>query len=145
MLMYPDADVPVLQVSLNANLDPGYHLSYGEALGKSLPDDVLILGSGLSFHNLRSQFANIDREGGATAESIEFDQWLTDSLAQPTEQAFAAMRDWVKAPHARFCHPREEHLLPLHVIAGAASARGQTLRNLYSAPLMGHQVSAFAG
>lgn len=145
MLMYPEADIPVLQVSLHANLDPEYHLSYGQALAQALPDDALILGSGLSFHNLRSQFANIDREGDATPESIEFDDWLTNSLTLPAEQALAAMRDWLKAPYARFCHPREEHLLPLHVIAGAAVARGQTLVNIYKAPLMGHQVSAFAG
>lgn len=145
MLMFPNADIPVLQVSLNANLDAAEHVRYGKALGSVLPENTLVLGSGLSFHNLKSQFANMDNAHSASEESRQFDTWLAQSLTLPADDALERLENWTQAPHARYCHPREEHLLPLHVCAGVAAARGQTIERLYSDVLMGHLVSAFAG
>lgn len=145
LLMYPKADIPVLQLSLNADLSADTHLNYGKALGQALPADTLVVGSGLSFHNLKSLMGSMSNSVTASRESIEFDDWLTDSVTQPAAQVQDSLRNWATAPHARYCHPREEHLLPLHVIAGVAAARGQTLTSVYSDVLMGHRVSAFAG
>ena len=119
-LMYPEADIPVVQVSLSATLEPALHLQVGEVLAQIPQDDLLIIGSGFSFHNMRAFFSP------ATAQTQQlnnaFEQWLKDSLS--SEHSYASIREqltnWEQAPGARFCHPREEHLLPLHVCAGAA-------------------------
>lgn len=119
-LMYPEADIPVVQVSLSATLEPALHLQVGEVLAQIPQDDLLIIGSGFSFHNMRAFFSP------ATAQTQQlnnaFEQWLKDSLS--LKHSYASIRErltnWEQAPGARFCHPREEHLLPLHVCAGAA-------------------------
>ena len=119
-LMYPEADIPVVQVSLSATLDPALHLKVGEVLAQIPQDDQLIIGSGFSFHNMRAFFSP------ATAQTQQlnnaFEQWLKESLS--SKHSYASIRErltnWEQAPGARFCHPREEHLLPLHVCAGAA-------------------------
>ena len=115
-VMYPQADVPVLQVSLKAGLDPAEHLRLGRALAPLRDEGVLILGSGLSYHNLR-----LFGPGGR-APSAAFDAWLQQTLVQsaPAERE-SRLIDWASAPSARVAHPREEHLLPLMVASGAAS------------------------
>ena len=119
-LMYPEADIPVVQVSLSATLDPALHLKVGEVLAQIPQDDLLIIGSGFSFHNMRAFFSP------ATAQTQQlnnaFEQWLKDSLSSKHSYAsiLEQLTNWEQAPGARFCHPREEHLLPLHVCAGAA-------------------------
>jgi aromatic ring-opening dioxygenase catalytic subunit (LigB family) len=113
-VMYPDARVPVLQMSLRAGLDPAEHIALGRALAPLRDEDVLIVGSGLSYHNLRNFGA------GGRAPSKAFDDWLQEVMAAaPTERA-QALVNWESAPAARICHPREEHLLPLMVAVGAA-------------------------
>ncbi len=117
---YPAADVPVVQVSLRADYDPAAHLALGRALAPLREDGVLILGSGSSYHNLRSFFsdgANHPRE-----ESAAFDAWLQQTLrlADPAERA-ARLAAWEQAPFARLVHPEPDHLLPLHVAVGAAA------------------------
>ena len=120
-VIYPDANVPVLQLSLKAGLDPQEHLALGRALAPLRDEGVLIVGSGLSYHNLR--------EFGARAQgaSQAFDQWLQDAVvaASPAERA-ARLVGWEAAPSARRAHPREEHLLPLMVAVGAAEAEAAT-------------------
>ena len=119
-LMYPEADIPVVQVSLSATLDPALHLKVGEVLAQIPQDDLLIIGSGFSFHNMRAFFSP------ATAQTQQlnnaFEKWLKENLS--SKHSYASIRErltnWEQAPGARFCHPREEHLLPLHVCAGAA-------------------------
>jgi aromatic ring-opening dioxygenase catalytic subunit (LigB family) len=111
---YPDADVPIVQLSLKHGLDPTTHLEVGRLLAPLRKEGVLIVGSGLSFHNLRAFNAQ-----GAVA-SHQFDAWLRAAMAMAPEQRTAALTEWEKAPAARIAHPREEHLLPLMVALGAA-------------------------
>ena len=115
VVMYPDADVPLLQVSLKTGLDPAVHIALGRALAPLRDEGVLIVGSGLSYHNLR-QFGPPGK-----APSMAFDQWLQDTVvaASPAERE-ARLLNWAAAPAARIAHPREEHLLPLMVALGAA-------------------------
>ena len=124
-LMFPDADIPVVQLSLRADLDPQAHLDAGHALAALRNEGVLIVGSGMSFHNMRGYG---DPRFGPISDA--FDRWLVqtvESVAPRREHALAA---WEQAPSARLCHPphAEEHLLPLMVVAGAASeAPGQCI------------------
>lgn len=120
LLMYPEADIPVMQLSLVHNLDPQTHLRLGRALAPLREQGVLIVGSGFSFHNMR---AYSFQGGEAGRQSVVFHDWLVDRLTDPAlspEQRQAQLADWAQAPEARYCHPREEHLLPLHVCLGAA-------------------------
>jgi aromatic ring-opening dioxygenase catalytic subunit (LigB family) len=113
-VMYPEAQVPVLQMSLRAGLDPAEHIALGRALAPLRDEDVLIVGSGLSYHNLRNFGA------GGRAPSKAFDVWLQDVMAAAPAVRAEALVNWESAPAARICHPREEHLLPLMVAVGAA-------------------------
>jgi len=111
--MYPGAEVPVVQLSLRRGLDPAEHLALGRALAPLRDEGVLILGSGFSFHNLR-----LYNEAGREP-SAAFDAWLQHVLPAPAGRD-AQLLAWARAPAARLAHPREEHLLPLMVAAGAA-------------------------
>ena len=112
---WPGADVPVVQLSLVRGLDPATHLAIGRALAPLRDEGVLIVGSGMSYHNMRG-FGS----GGALAASEAFDQWIGQTAGLPADARDAALSAWTSAPAARSCHPREEHLLPLMVVAGAA-------------------------
>ncbi len=116
-LAYPDADVPTVQLSLRRGLDPQEHLAIGRALAPLRDEGVFIIGSGMTFHNLRA-FG----DPRARPVSEEFDAWLRESAALPQAVRDGRLLDWALAPSARLAHPREEHLLPLMVIAGAAGA-----------------------
>jgi len=121
-LMYPDATIPCIQLSLVNTLDASTHLAIGRALQALDYDHLLVLGSGFSFHNMRAFFAAQTPE--IQARNLAFEDWLEQtcgdsSLSEP-ERA-KRLADWEQAPHARFCHPREEHLLPLHVCYGLAN------------------------
>lgn len=135
LLMYPDADIPVVQMSLRSDLDAGFHLGLGEAIAPLRDEGVLILGSGMSYHNMR-------RFGTAHAmeESIEFDQWLTSACTAEPSRRREALAEWTKAPSARAAHPREEHLLPLMVVAGAAPEVGT---HIFTDRVIGAQISAY--
>ncbi len=114
-LTYPEADVPVVQLSLVAGLDPRAHLAIGRALAPLRDEGVFIIGSGMSFHNLPAF-----RDPRARPIAETFDAWLrVAATGEPAERDRALAR-WADAPAARLAHPREEHLIPLHVIAGAA-------------------------
>jgi aromatic ring-opening dioxygenase catalytic subunit (LigB family) len=139
MLIYPDADVPVLTLSLRQDMDPAAHLSIGRALAPLRDEGVLIVGSGMSYHNLREFFSERP-DTVATAEA--FEGWLTDAV----EHADASERDralaaWATAPGARACHPTEEHLLPLMVAAGAAGA--DPGRRVFHDHIFGKALSGF--
>lgn len=114
-VIYPDAKVPVLQLSLRQGLDPKDHIAIGNALSALRNEGVLILGSGLSYHNLRAFGPQ------ARGPSAEFDEWLQQTLvaSRPAER-IERLINWETAPAARRAHPREEHLLPLMVAVGAA-------------------------
>lgn len=113
--IYPQAQVPMVQLSLKRGLDPAEHFALGRALAPLRDEDVLIIGSGLSYHNLRNF--------GPQAHDVSkaFDDWLDRTVVQGAPAARAAqLNDWALAPSARVAHPREEHLIPLMVAAGAA-------------------------
>lgn len=142
MLVYPEADIPVVQLSLLEGLDPAAHLRLGAALAAMRDDNVAIIGSGMSFHNLRAIFAGPRPELGQASDA--FAQWLVQSMtdaALSPAQRLQALQEWQQAPNASFCHPRAEHLLPLHVCAGAAG--GSLADLLFDEELMGHRVSGF--
>ena len=115
-VIYPRADVPVVQLSLMTGLDPGVHLALGRAIAPLRDEGVLIVGSGLSYHNLRQFFSP-----RGWRPSREFDGWLGGVLlgGSPTDRD-KLLAAWEAAPAAREAHPREEHLIPLMVAAGAA-------------------------
>ena len=112
--IYPDADVPVVQLSLKRGLDPAEHLALGRALAPLRNEKVLIVGSGLSYHNLR----NFGPQ--AQEPSKAFDDWLAATVDAAPTQRVERLLDWSQAPAARIAHPREEHLIPLMVAVGAA-------------------------
>lgn len=137
-LMFPDADIPVVQLSLREDLDPAAHLAAGAALEELRRDGVLIVGSGMSFHNMRGY-----GDARFTPVSEIFDAWLTAAVEADPEHRTAALRDWALAPQARQCHPprQEEHLLPLMVAAGAGGGdRGQ---KVYAERVLETQLSAY--
>ncbi len=112
--IYPAADVPIVQLSIRHGYDVATHIEAGRALAPLRAEGVLIVGSGLSYHNLR-QFG----PAGSLA-SRQFDGWLRASMALAPAEREARMRDWAGAPGARQAHPREDHLVPLWVALGAA-------------------------
>jgi aromatic ring-opening dioxygenase catalytic subunit (LigB family) len=112
---YPDADVPVVQLSVRRDYDPAAHFELGRALAPLRDEGVLIIGSGLSYHNMRMFDAR------AVKPSHEFDEWLSDTLIDSTpSDRSKRLLDWEKAPSARLAHPQEDHLIPLMVAVGAA-------------------------
>jgi aromatic ring-opening dioxygenase catalytic subunit (LigB family) len=132
---YPEAQIPTVQLSLQDGLDPAQHLAIGRALEPLRDEGVLIVGSGMSYHNMRGLMS-----GSGAADSERFDQWLTSAVAKEPAARDEALASWTKAPAARATHPREEHLLPLMVVAGAAgSDRGQ---RVFRDKVMGAVVSA---
>lgn len=121
-IMFPDADIPCVQLSLLNNLDPVAHIKLGRALQDIDYDNLLVMGSGFSFHNMQAFFAPESSEAKTMNES--FENWLLEtccSTAFDEEERTKRLINWEQAPAARFCHPREEHLLPLHVCYGLAA------------------------
>lgn len=129
-LVTPEADIPVVQLSLQASLDPAVHLAAGRALAPLRDEGVLILGSGMSWHNMRGF------SPAYTAASAEFDAWLTQAVEDTAQLA-----RWAEAPNGRLAHPREEHLAPIFVVAGAAE--GEPVRTVFRDTVMDVVVSAF--
>jgi aromatic ring-opening dioxygenase catalytic subunit (LigB family) len=112
---YPEARVPILQLSIRQGYDPEVHLQGGTALAPLRRDGVLIVGSGLRYHNLRAFGPQ------ARIPSQEFDTWLNEAVCTVrTEERNLRLRNWSHAPSARLAHPREDHLIPLMVAVGAA-------------------------
>ena len=137
-LVFPAADIPVIQLSLRSDLDPQAHLDAGRAIADLRDQEVLILGSGMSFHNMRGY-----GDTRYTPLSAEFDEWLSAAVEAAPEQRYGLLKEWEQAPHARHCHPprSEEHLLPLMVVAGAAQeSQG---KKVYSEKIMETTISAF--
>ena len=129
--IYPEANVPVVQLSLRRGLDPAEHLALGRALAALRDEDVLIIASGLSYHNLRAFGPQ------AHAPAKAFDDWLADAMLQATPaERTQRLIDWEAAPAARLAHPREEHLLPLMVAVGAAEG-DQAVRVYHEDAFMG--------
>jgi aromatic ring-opening dioxygenase catalytic subunit (LigB family) len=141
-LMYPQADIPAIQLSLVQGLDPFVHIEMGKALNALMNENILVVGSGFSFHNMGvfSLDGNINED---RANDL-FQEWLIETCTAPLTQAEREKRlvNWEKAPSARYCHPREEHLLPLHVCAGIAGERSQT-EKIFDDTILGKRAVAF--
>lgn len=131
---WPGAEVPTVQVSLVSGLDPALHLRIGRALRPLRDEGVLVVGSGMSYHNMRGF-----RGGLGARDAALFDDWLAEAVASPATRD-EALRSWTTAPAGRASHPREEHLLPLMVAAGAAGEDPGTLP--FRADVLGVRVSA---
>ncbi len=136
LLIYPQADVPIVQLSLRAGLDAAEHLALGALLEPLRDEGVLIVGSGMSYHNMRGLMGG----GDPGRDSQAFDTWLGDTCTAEPAARSRLLANWERAPSARASHPREEHLLPLMVVAGAAGAdRG---RRVFQDRVLGATVSA---
>ena len=132
---YPDANVPTVQLSLKEGLDPAEHLAMGRALAPLRDEGVFIVGSGMTYHNLRAFGPQ------AAPVSEAFDAWLRETATLPAAERDRGLTAWASAPRARLAHPREEHLLPLMVVAGAAGEdRGM---RAYDGTILGLRVSAY--
>eukprot|EP00240_Pyramimonas_obovata_P012855 CAMPEP_0118948582 /NCGR_PEP_ID=MMETSP1169-20130426/48087_1 /TAXON_ID=36882 /ORGANISM="Pyramimonas obovata, Strain CCMP722" /LENGTH=258 /DNA_ID=CAMNT_0006895053 /DNA_START=8 /DNA_END=781 /DNA_ORIENTATION=+ len=120
-LMYPSADVPVFQISLLESMDPKTHVEIGKVLGQLRDEGILILGSGMSLHNMdvlmKAMGGRPEPESRDRCEA--FHEWLKQACHN--ESAAKLLCEWETAPFARYCHPREEHFVPLLVCAGAAN------------------------
>ena len=114
---FPAADVPIVQLSLKHGLDPVEHLALGRALAPLRRNGVLIIGSGMSYHNMRRFSVN---NTDPDPDSVRFDAWLTETVGLPPDIREQRLTAWAATPGGRASHPREEHLLPLHVVVGAA-------------------------
>jgi aromatic ring-opening dioxygenase catalytic subunit (LigB family) len=137
-LIYPQADIPMLQLSLQTGLDPAQHLRIGHALEPLREEGVLIVGSGMSYHNLRD-FYSVQADAQHAAQ--RFDDWLGRAIpAEPAERE-QALSQWARAPGARECHPRSEHLMPLMVAAGAAGL--DSGQRTYNERVLGKMISGF--
>ena len=119
-VIYPDAAMPAYQVSLKSGYDPEMHLALGRALRPLRDEGVVIVGSGLSYHNLR-RMGEPGREPSAV-----FDAWLDAALNSDPASRTAQLKQWDKAPAARICHPEEDHLIPLMAAIGAAETETAT-------------------
>lgn len=137
-LMFPEAAIPVVQLSLRNDLDPAAHIEAGRALAGLREKGVLIVGSGMSFHNMRGY-----GDPRYTPLSGQFDEWLAEAVESSPDERAARLAAWTHAPHARDCHPpsAEEHLLPLMVAAGAAGESAG--KKVYSERVMETAISAF--
>ena len=136
-LIYPAADIPIVQLSLQTGLAPAAHIAAGRALEPLRNDGVLIVGSGMSYHNMRG-FGS----PSSTPLSDEFDAALTELVCLPSwEGRNEGLGAWTALPHARRVHPREEHLLPLMVAAGAAGS--DTGTRIFNDHVMDVAVSAY--
>jgi len=122
LLMFPNANIPVVQISLIKNFDPMAHYELGRALSPLRNEGVLIIGSGMSFHNMRG-FSD-----SGNKHSEPFHAYLNQALLyDDPETKLKKIMNWTQAPDARKCHPREEHLMPLMVVLGAAGTDAKVL------------------
>jgi len=123
LLMYPGADIPCIQISLSSSLDAALHVRIGKALAALKKENLLVLGSGFSFHNIPVMTSQSGE--GIEARNQAFEDWLVETCAEKSlSEAEREQRlvNWQEAPCARYCHPREEHLLPLQVCYGMAQS-----------------------
>ena len=128
ILMYPEADIPCIQVSLSSSLDAGLHIRIGKALASLKSEKLLFLGSGFSFHNMQALISKQD--DAIDPRNQAFEAWLAqtcsdESLAEAERERRLA--NWQEGPEARYCHPREEHLLPLQLCYGIGQGPARTV------------------
>ena len=123
-LMYPQADIPVVSLSVQPRMSPAHHIAVGRALPPLLAEDVLVIGSGAATHDLR-RFRGSPLDAPEADDVRLFAQWLNDATVAGDEAALAAI--WEQAPGAHAQHPTTEHLMPFHVAFGAGAGKGHRL------------------
>ncbi len=133
---FPEASIPVVEMSVDAGLDPALHAAAGKALSILRDEGVLIVASGMSFHNMRGY-----GDTRFTAPSEQFDAWLKAAAGAAAPTRTEQLNHWEEAPAARLSHPRAEHLLPLMVAAGASEQPGETI---YSERVLQTAISGFS-
>jgi aromatic ring-opening dioxygenase catalytic subunit (LigB family) len=133
---FPQAEIPVVTLSLNQSLDPAQHIAAGRALAPLRDEGVLIIASGMSFHNLRGYFRPETPE-----HARAFDAWLTSAIESLAPDRDAQLTHWRDAPYAAYAHPREEHLIPLMVAAGTGGEAAG--KRIFSDEPMGARISAY--
>ena len=141
MLMYPQADIPCIQISLCDAMDAAFHIRLGKALTGLKQDNLLILGSGYSFHNMSVLMSQANESN--QQKNRLFEDWLAQTCSDTGLSEIERehrLADWTLAPHARFCHPREEHLLPLQVCYGVGGSAATTT---FQEPVGGLITSAY--
>lgn len=139
--MFPDAATPCVQLSLLNNLSAAAHIAIGKALAELRQENVLIIGSGFSFHNLRAFFSQTADAPDPKNEA--FEHWLIDTCTNPersVQERETRLIHWNQAPFSRYCHPREEHLLPLHVCFGLSHSKAKLV---FEDKVAGKKTSAF--
>lgn len=130
LLMYPDADIPIAQISLVKTLDPEEHIKIGNAISSLSQEGVLILGSGFSYHNFQGLF-NPTKQ--VIENNLKFHNYLKDTFENTLyspEKRYQLLTKWKSAPGGTHCHPREEHLLPLMVVCGASEGKIGTIQEI---------------
>jgi 4,5-DOPA dioxygenase extradiol len=140
-LMYPQADIPSLQLSLLRGLNPGAHIALGKALRGLMTENILVIGSGFSFHNMGAFIWGGPAQPDPANDA--FQDWLIETCTDPLPQPEREQRliEWEQAPSARYCHPREEHLLPLHVCIGLADKPAELI---FDDQILGKRAVAFS-
>lgn len=140
-IMFPNATIPCVQLSLINNLDPEMHIRIGKALSELRKENILIIGSGFSFHNLKAFFSqNADV---SDSKNKAFEDWLIDTCTNSNitnNEREKRLIEWSYAPYAKYCHPREEHLLPLHVCVGLSNAPAKLV---FDGEIVGKKTSAY--
>ena len=131
LLAWPEADIPIFQLSVQPYMSPAHHLDIGRKLGALREEGVLVMGSGSATHNLRCLVRG-QHDAPPEPWAKAFDDWLADTVEKGDAAALADYRS--VAPHARDAHPTDEHFLPLHVAFGAAGegARGKALHRSFT-------------
>lgn len=133
---FPQAEIPVVTLSLDHSLDPGLHIEAGRALASLRDEGVLIIASGMSFHNLRA-YLHPETPDRARA----FDAWLTSAVEATATERNSLLSNWREAPFATYAHPREEHLIPLMVASGAGGEGAG--KCIFTDEPMGARISAY--
>lgn len=139
-IMYPEANIPCMQLSLLNSLSSESHIKIGRALSKLRRENVLIIGSGFSFHNMKALMSGSSNEDH---KNEQFEEWLIETCTNPglsASERETRLIDWINAPFARYCHPREEHLLPLHICMGMCESAAKLA---FEGFVAGKKTSAF--
>jgi aromatic ring-opening dioxygenase catalytic subunit (LigB family) len=135
LLIYPQADVPLMQMALQHGLDASLHLAIGRALAPLREQGILIVGSGMSYHNLAAMFS-----GRGAEAAVAFDRWLDEAVSDPGSRN-ERLAAWRSAPGGRESHPQSEHLIPLMVAAGAAE--GEPAVRTFHETIAGKPIAGF--
>ena len=139
---FPDADIPTIQLSVASDLDPGRHIALGQALAPLRDEGVAIIGSGNTYHNMGVMMQSLRGGPRGGVAGAAFDAWLTETMTLPDPaERNRRLVHWSDAPGGRDAHPREEHLIPLHVVAGAGGS--DIGRKTFEDQVLGAVESAF--